>query len=254
MCTATCWSGIDGYELFFNRDELKSRATGQPPRIFTGDGGVRFAAPIDATAGGTWIFVNEGGLTGCLINQYPAHALDPGPRRRSRGLLLKDLAGSADPAAAESRLRQTDLSRYEGFLIILVAPGQPALSVRWDTFSLTTEADAGNAQPFTSSRHESDTVLRSRRRRFSELIRLRNGDPTPDDLRAFHEHHAPASASHSVFMSRHDAETVSLAHVVVEPGRVLMEYAPRLPGALRFGPATLLSLPRAASTALHVIG
>ncbi|MEO0796436.1 MAG: NRDE family protein [Verrucomicrobiota bacterium] len=243
MCTATWWTGADGYELFFNRDELKSRAPGLPPKNFSLNG-VRYLAPIDSTAGGTWLVVNEFGLSICLINQYPDGARNLGVLRISRGLLVRSLADCRDCREVKSRLARMDLIRYDAFLLIAVEASGAACTHTWDTWNLISADEAQGAQPFTSSRHMSADVLRSRRRRFAELVKLRGGDPSPNDLRAFHEYYAPETAAHSVFMNRPDGETVSLTHVVVNHDQIVIEYAPRLPGEFRFDRATQLTLQR----------
>jgi len=250
MCTATWWTGFDGYELFFNRDELRTRAAGMDPEIFAVEG-VRYLAPTDATAGGTWVYVNEYGVSGCLINQYPRFANDPGPNARSRGLLLRELADCASTEEAADRLHRADLSRYQGFLILVLSPDQTAESFRWDTVALSHGVDAAQAQPFTSSSALPDEVMRVRRYRFAELIRQCGGNPRPEDLRSFHLDHDPESGVHSVFMSRPDAETVSLTHVVVDSNQVTLEYAPRTPGAPRLGSVRRCSLSRLRSPAEH---
>src|SRR5262245_8061057 len=67
----------EGYALRFNRDERRTRGPGLPPGMMEGDG-VRFLAPTDADAGGTWIGVNQFGLTVGLLNRYHEAPHDPG--------------------------------------------------------------------------------------------------------------------------------------------------------------------------------
>ena len=96
MCTASWLTRPGGYELFFNRDERRSRARGLPPRE-SALRGVRYLAPIDLACGGSWIASNELGVTLCLLNRYP----DPHPPdapTSSRGLIV---LGMADAAGAE---------------------------------------------------------------------------------------------------------------------------------------------------------
>lgn len=243
MCTATWWNSANGYELFFNRDELKTRADGLPPTEQT-LGGVRYLAPTDPTGGGTWLLVNEFGLTICLINQYPENAVLPGQRRISRGQLVRSLADCVDQNTVRARMNAADLSRYEAFLLIAVEPARPGHLMHWDTHQLLCRDETEAPQPYTSSSHLPEEVLHSRRQRFAELVRLRGGDPTPDDLRAFHEQFAPQTAAHSVCMQREDAATVSLSHVAVDARTITLEYSPRLRGAQGFARAHRAQLPR----------
>ena len=81
MCTVSWTREPDGYHLLANRDEKRTRAIAQPPRVRR-HFGVRYLAPTDTDHGGTWIAVNEYGIAACLLNR-------PGLTRgvQSRGLL-----------------------------------------------------------------------------------------------------------------------------------------------------------------------
>ena len=67
MCTVTWIYEPGGYHLLCNRDEKKDRAPALAPRIHQ-RGWVRFIAPVDAQFGGSWIAVNEFGVSVCLLN------------------------------------------------------------------------------------------------------------------------------------------------------------------------------------------
>ncbi|NIP92410.1 MAG: hypothetical protein GWO24_02620, partial [Akkermansiaceae bacterium] len=70
MCTLTWWRGTAGsYEVFFNRDEKRTRSIADPPRVHERDG-VRFLAPLDPDGGGTWMLANDRGLLVCLLNRW----------------------------------------------------------------------------------------------------------------------------------------------------------------------------------------
>ena len=66
MCTATWRFDESGYDLLFNRDERRSRSPGEPPRRDESDG-ICFLAPRDSAAGGTWIGVNDHGVSIFLL-------------------------------------------------------------------------------------------------------------------------------------------------------------------------------------------
>ena len=85
MCTASWLIEADGYELFCNRDESKMRQPAAPPALRERLS-VKFLAPADGDFGGSWISVNEFGLSLCLLNFYPAVTQHASPT--SRGLLV----------------------------------------------------------------------------------------------------------------------------------------------------------------------
>ena len=101
MCTLT-WRDQDGLEVFFNRDELKTRSRAEPPRTHVSPNGTRFLAPIDPDAGGTWMLANEHGVVICLLNRW--HEEEGQSFQKSRGLIVTELADCKSPAALEETL------------------------------------------------------------------------------------------------------------------------------------------------------
>ncbi len=69
MCTVSWLLHDAGYEVFFNRDEQKGRAIANPPAVFDREG-TRYMMPVDPDGGGTWIAMNQHGLSLCLLNYY----------------------------------------------------------------------------------------------------------------------------------------------------------------------------------------
>lgn len=240
MCTATWWSDSERYELFFSRDERKDRSIGLEPSLHCKDG-VRYICPRDPDGGGTWILVNEYGLTLSLLNQYPE---DPAPLKRpriSRGRLVEQLASCHKTDDVTTKLKAMDLGHYEGFLLMALESGSEGCLYRWDTHGLEVDDHAKASLPVTSSSFMSAEVIETRRKLFAEMV-VGDKDPSSDKLREFHQHTMPEAASHSVFMQRDDSETVSLCQVEVGPEGILMSYQPKEPGQKRFGRAVTLRL------------
>jgi len=70
MCTLTWRRGSkETVEVFFNRDEKKTRSRAEPPGERFDANGVRYLSPLDPESGGTWMLVNERGLVVCLLNR-----------------------------------------------------------------------------------------------------------------------------------------------------------------------------------------
>ena len=132
MCTLTlAWRTFDDVPIALaaTRDEALDRPS-EPPTVRDGSGGddtsggddggaagVRYVAPRDAEAGGTWIGVSESGLVVAVTNRW----LDADREGdRSRGLLVRDCltTASAEDAvrAVESEL---DAREYDGFNLVL---------------------------------------------------------------------------------------------------------------------------------------
>lgn len=245
MCTLTWSSGQDGIRLFFNRDEQRTRPPAEPPSIHTRHG-VRFLAPLDPQAGGTWLSVNEHGVAVAILNWYDAERAAPvAANHRSRGLLVMDLAGSLDRSGSLlARLFGQDLSLYRPFILVsLDAHGHGAIC-RWDGLQLAAGALDPADCPLTTSSFDTAAVIAARRTRYHDLTGA-NG-PTPEALAAFHLSRDPRGGPYSVTMTRPDAMTVSTSQVVLGPRDVRFIYQPRLrdgddPG---YAPASETVLPR----------
>jgi len=242
VCTLSWTATASGYELLFNRDERLGRAPEQAPGEARSRG-TGFLAPRDGEAGGTWISVNELGLTCCLLNGYFASRGGPSDTPRSRGLLVLDLAPLAGLELLARHLGELDLAPYEPFVLCgfeAPAPGRiEARSFAWDGLELVASALGPDDLPVCSSGH--DPVL-AREQRRAEWLRMADAGPmTPERMAAFHRSHLDAPGPASPCMHREDASTRSLVHVAVEAQRVSMRHAPGAPCTTPLGPPAVLA-------------
>ena len=244
MCTLS-WARVEGgYELFFNRDERRTRGAELEPALLERER-VRYVAPRDADFGGTWIAVNERGTTLCLLNGYAAEGLEPEPevQLESRGRLVIELADAADTRAVAARLCAREAARFRPFLLVALDPRHEALVAEWDGRSLQLDERAEARMPMISSSFAERAVRARRAAVFRE--RARDGRPlAPDALRACHASHDGGPSAYSVCMHREDAETRSLTCVRVAPTRVELEHTPGPP--CRTGARPPLALERTA--------
>lgn len=228
MCTVSWAAAADGYELFCNRDERHTRKTAHAPTVRTSRG-VRFVAPTDAEAGGTWIAANENGLTLCLLNRYAEHEARAAGEFKSRGLLLPELISLPDPAGVMRALARGGLSRFRPFTLLALAPCAPPAVACWTGRRLLVR-DGDSPMPLTSSSFNSTEVVRERLKLFR---RMADGATSrrAEMLTRFHQSHEPAPGPLSVCMHRADASTVSLSRVKVGVGSIEFFYQPGPPCA-----------------------
>jgi hypothetical protein len=187
--------------------------------------GTRYIAPIDSDFGGTWIAVNEWGLSLCLLNGNAGLAA---PRDRvSRGLLIPELIWVRSIDDAVFLLRSHDLSVFAPFAMLILEPCWPATVAAWDGGSLTVDSHADKLAPLISSSYDVTGVQRVRR---EEFIRLA-GEPPADPARLywFHASHGSAPNAYSPCMHRDDAQTVSFSWIVVNPRETCFLYVPAAP-------------------------
>jgi hypothetical protein len=227
MCTLSWTVQPDGYALYFNRDERRTRRPAEPPRIDAA-GRVRFVAPRDGEAGGTWIFVNERGVAACLLNLFRDHPFPPGEPPVSRGLLVLGLAGAPSSAAAGQALERTDLTRYQPFTLALFGREETPRALRWDGTATTRFPLDALALPLTSSGRDAEGVARSRRGTLARLA-AQHGGLTPAALDDFHRSHHPDRGPYSPCMHRDEAETVSLTTITVQGTAIQLTYQPGAP-------------------------
>ncbi len=271
MCTVAFLPMPDGgYLLGHNRDESRRRSRGLPPSRGRRQGRA-FLAPRDPDGGGTWLGVNESGLTLCVLN-----AAEPDPSRLpavppSRGRVAWDLLhlDSAGAIAARLERRREDLLRVRAFQLVVAVPGTrlraagrerpgrlsaagsvpkripgrrraSAVRLRWDGRNLSREAFSGPAL-FVCSGYDQAGAERERGRLWRKYL-SGPGARDPDHLAAWLAGHEPSPGELSVCMHRGRAHTVSRTIVrtgasgirlVYHDGRPCDEAAPEFSRTLR---------------------
>ena len=228
MCTVTWHQDGTRYDVLFNRDESRTRAAAEGPGVQHLDG-TACLMPVDGQAGGTWMGVNEFGLTLAILNFYDA-ATSPLPASPiSRGLLVRDLLSSGHLGQVEKRLRACDLGRYAPYLLLGFQPDRPVESWHWNGAALRLGNLDDHEQPVVTSAVRTDEVRRSRKALFADLGCADPGTRTPETLMRFHESRRPEPGALSVCMERDDAHTVSFSRAHVDPDRVVYHYLPVAP-------------------------
>lgn len=223
MCTVSWRIQRDGYLLLFNRDELKTRKPAREP-VEGVRSGVRFIAPVDGNKGGTWILVNEFGLTLGLLNHYPEGGLDPSGDQPSRGGLILACAAFERTDQVVARMESLDLARYPPFRL-LGLDLRGIVFLTWDGHDLQAAVDGELKPPLTSSSYRAAEVSAYRMEQFR---RLGPADWTTDDaLEACHRRHDPSMPAHSVMMFRSDACTHSLCRIDVVRTKARFRYEPQ---------------------------
>ncbi|MFN0008047.1 MAG: NRDE family protein [Planctomycetota bacterium] len=227
MCTATWIRTNEGYELFFNRDELRTRAPAWPPSV-RDNAGVRFIAPTDGDAGGTWLGVNERGLTIGLANG-PVGESDGTPRTfRSRGLLVLDLLSSTSVGEVGALLGPSGGLPYRPFELFAIGARGEGHIWSWDGREIRRrEADAQGVLLISSSRDPQRA--RAERTALLERYRRELGSLDGKLLADFHASHEPERGAWSPCMHREDASTVSESRIRVTRDEVTFTYLPGPP-------------------------
>lgn len=219
-----------GYQVFFNRDERLTRGPALPPAPRRA-GTLRFLAPLDSDFGGSWLAVNETGLTLALHNAEEAgeeRGREPAGGYTSRGLLVTSLADAASADEVGSRLLSHPLDRYRGFLLTAFDPDGRARLARWSGRTLRFEEESEIPVPLVSSSFDTDEVRSCRAALYRRMRDESDAAPIERHL-AYHESHLPARGASSPCMHRPDAMTVSFSWVLVGRDRIEFRYSPHSP-------------------------
>ena len=241
MCTLTWFRHEAGYELFFNRDERHERAAATGLRRGS-SGGVGYLAPLDGEAGGTWLGVNEWGVTIALLNRYPDGgdvADDPNVLWHSRGQVVLEQLGSRSIDSVVEGLQQSELARTRPFTLVALQQEHEPLRCAWDGDELSVDQLGDSDLPITSV-----PVAVARTARSAAFDALRAGGVVPGVLERYHASHVPAAGPLSVCLHGERSSSRSFAHIRVAQDRAVYRYRDRQP--CEGGPDEVLELPLSA--------
>ena len=239
MCTLTWFVKNDGYELFFNRDERKSRSHAQSPNIFQRNQ-VSYISPTDSDAGGTWIATNQFGVTVCLLNHYQFEQIESYKAWTSRGEMVRAYSDISDISRLDLEFMNIDLSDFRAFRMFLIDPtGRNRLCI-WDGHKAKIEVDV--LGPKSSSSVSAKEVKQDRKKLFKDLgLQL---SKNREDYLKYHASHIPDKSQNSVCMHREDASTVSHSCIDVNETSVNFYYADGPPCEALLGSAVTILIDR----------
>jgi hypothetical protein len=217
MCTLTYYLTETGYDIFFNRDEQRSRAQALPPVV---DHDLNAIYPIDPIGKGTWLAVHQSGVSLALLNYYKAERKAPVGYFSSRGEIILKLLKNANNVI--ETLKEMQLSCYQPFQLCVFASNlslsnSKLYCFQWDGRCLT---ELDKKLPITSSGIEYQQVYEARKIAFKQIVSMQN--PTPEALIRYHQSQQ-VDGKLSVKMSRKDAQTVSFSQLTVN-NEIVFEY------------------------------
>ena len=223
MCTVTFIPAKEKIFITSNRDEKQLRSPAIPPAVYEFSSG-KILFPRDTDGGGTWFAVHENGnavifLNGGWEKHEPRH-----PYKKSRGLVLLELADSERPL--NIFLRQ-DLENIEPFTAIIWQGGL-LLECRWDANQkYTSQLDEHSAHIWSSVTLYDENTMALRKLWFTKWLQ-QNPLPTQDDILHFHEFTGDGDPQNDLLMNRNNIVfNVSITSVTIAQGNALMKYIDR---------------------------
>ncbi|MFN8248495.1 MAG: NRDE family protein [Ferruginibacter sp.] len=208
MCTVTFIATPDQYYLSSNRDEHYSRGKALVPATQLTENGNILLYPKDPDAGGTWLLARNNGDAAVLLNgAFDAHE-KKGPYRKSRGLVLLDIAGEADMHGA---FKHIDLYDIEPFTVILFTARQ-LFECRWDGAEKHTKAMNIHESYIWSSATLYNEQARIKREGWFNAWKENYPAPTREDILYFHRHTGNTDRHNGLVMNRsNQVRTVSIS-------------------------------------------
>jgi hypothetical protein len=221
MCTVSFIPSSKGFVLVMNRDEQRTRTKGLAPDIHE-SGGLRALYPSEPS-GGTWIGLNEAGLTIALINWYSKPQLTGAPAF-SRGKIIPKLLTTGSASDAEPLLINLPLTQLDPFRIIMVSARTKSIDeFRSDARSLEKVSIPWKTHHWFSSGFDEPEIMRQRALTCSNEGNHSETDPLTR-IRNLHRSHSPEKGPYSICMHREDACTVSCTELIVEDRIATMAY------------------------------
>jgi Transport and Golgi organisation 2 len=225
VCTVSFIAKKRGYLLGMNRDEKRSRPKGLPPSEKTIDDR-RVICPSEP-GGGTWISLNDSGVTLALINWYSVPLRVPN-NPISRGEIIP-FTTAESPEVVDIAFSYLPLPRTNAFRLIGIFPqSKQVLEWRWDLSRLVRKAHHWRSQQWISSGFDEPTAQNIRSQTFTEFLTQASAG-TSSWLRRLHASHTPERGPFSTCMHRPDAVTVSYTEISVTTREASVRYYPGAP-------------------------
>jgi len=216
MCTVTFIPRADGYALGMNRDEKLSRPAALPIAVHQLDSERTALFPSEAT-GGTWIGVNNAGVSFALVNWYQVEARVE-HQTVSRGEIVRAALALASPWNISEVPAGLELPRVNPFRLIGVFHAQKRVfEWRWDLGQFARVEHRWETNTWISSGFDEPGAQRTRSQVFTAALR----EPLAGSLgwlRSLHWSHLPERGPYSTCMHRSGAATVSYTEIVVSRG------------------------------------
>jgi transport and Golgi organization protein 2 len=209
-----------GFFLTSNRDERRSRAVALEPSVYEAGTGL-LLYPRDREAGGSWFAVHEKGCVLILLNGAFERHIPQGPYRKSRGLILLELADNRDPLR---HFHDLDLAGIEPFTVLLLEEGQ-LHECRWDgAIRHHREPDPGVPHIWSSVTLYDPEAIQKREAWFDDWLQEH---PSPDQaaILHFHQFTGDGDRHNDLLMNRDERMlTVSITSLRYAEERATMTY------------------------------
>jgi uncharacterized protein with NRDE domain len=220
MCTVSFVCTNDKIIITSNRDEKVIRPSAIPPKNYTLKG-KNIIYPKDPKAGGTWYVVDENGTVLVLLNGADEKHQLQLPYRKSRGLIVLEMIGSASPKIFWDEI---DLEKIEPFTLVLFQEKQ-LFQLRWNGIEKSTVLlDIDKNYVWSSSTLYSKEIRDQRSNWFFAFLES-NPEITETKMLHFHRYTESDNNDHGLVINRNDElKTLSITQTVIEKNKVMIHH------------------------------
>lgn len=221
MCTVSFYKDNSKVIITSNRDEHINRPSAIPPqKMIFGEKILYY--PKDPKAGGTWFAVNQKGNVYVLLNgSNEKHTPNP-PYRKSRGLILLDIADSNDII---EKWQLMNLQSIENFTIVSYFDGQ-LIQFRWNGIEKSQLILDENESHIWSSAtlYDKETIIK-REEWFHDFLENHKNGITSHNFFEFHTDTKKEDQNNGLLINRdHKMLTKSVTQAVITSNRFTIEH------------------------------
>ncbi len=236
MCTYTVIKdGNNGFRIAFNRDELRKRAIASPPQLHSKNNS-KIVYPVDNPQGGTWIGVNNYGVTAALLNtnSEPGSGIRKMLKDRlsnvhSRGIIIPEILGEKNIQDSINKIRSFNIIQFMPFRLIIHNRKKHAF-IGWTGEELTIwEKDWDGLPIFYTSSGLGDSLVENFRYPLFKKYIFSHPNPDVNIQDYFHSLTDKQRPHLSVCMDRPDAQTVSYTTISINQTEATVDYYPDPP-------------------------
>jgi len=220
MCTLTVVTNNETYLIAMNRDEKITRSAGVPLHIY--EVGSALAIYPRDESGGTWLAVNEYGITLALLNWNDVAASGVLAKTRSRGQVIPALLGSQSLSDVHEVIHLSNFEEMLPFRLVGVFPFEQQIwEWRWDAKQVASQLHLWHSRHWFSS-SLSDERAESLRGAACRRAQHESDAGSVPWLRRLHASHATSPGPFSLCVHRDDVRTLSYSEVSVTAKRIGM--------------------------------
>lgn len=221
MCTVSFYSDENKVILTSNRDENSKRPAALAPEKYVVKDSTLYY-PKDPQAGGTWFVVKSNGDALVLLNGSEKKHDSTPPYRKSRGLILLDIACKKNML---DYWKSINLNYIEPYTLV-VFEYQKLYQLRWDgTTKKSIELSNEKPHIWSSSTLYSTETTKNREDWFSDFLKSRNHKINENDLFQFHSETHTEDSKNGLIINRNDKTlTKSITQCVLSNAEFSMSH------------------------------